>query len=351
MNNFEETAKKAVLAQKKKIIPIPNNIIIGKKHLKTLTNAQFISAFRELQKLIIKIYDDIEKSPFSWGYPDFETTDGYYYRVVDFLFAFVLCGSLEKNALTVNTKEFLSFGCVKRHKKPELMISGFNNNGFVIDGFYRKSTGFKIVCPAKPDIITVLNSYVRGLGENALHWSAREMCKWNFSYRFVEDFSRQKYETVFHTKMDLSSEKLAEIQEWLHEEAAQYGYKINISHPYEKNCIQYINGRKVFLLVGEKEEDDSHTVFSKVILRDVFAKETEKIKKLYTKFPDAFKSNCNLCGGNNGKSYDTKCSMRICYDISGKPHKNCAYKSFFFLNPDLNDIKEILELFMLENKI
>ena len=349
MNNFEEVGKNAALTRKKDILLIPNNVIIGKKYLNVLTNEQFVMIFKKLQKLIIKIYDDIEKSPFSWGYPDFETTEGYYNRVVDFLFAFVLCGSCKKATLTVNTKIFFSFTCIKRHKNPELMISGFEKMGFSIGGFDKKSISFNVEYPADPNIITVLDSYVRGLGEGELHWSAREMCKWNFSYRFVEETSSQKYETVFHSKMDLSSKELSKIQNWLHEEAEKYGYKVDVSHPYEKGCIQYQKGSKVFLLVGEKEIDGKNTVFSKVIFRDVFTKENEKVMKLYGRFPETFKSNCSLCNGS--KQADSKCSMRICYDIEGKPHRNCAYQSFYFLNPTLDDLKEILQLFILENKI
>jgi hypothetical protein len=349
MNNFEETAKKAVSTLKKNILLVPNNVVIGKQHLKILTNEEFVAAFKKLQKLIIKIYEDIEKSPFSWGYPDFETTDGYYNRVVDFLFGFVFCGSYKEETLTINTKAFFAHTCIKRHKKPELMISSFEKMGFAISGFDRKSISFNVKYPADTNIITVLDIYVHGLGEGALHWSAREMCKWNFSYRFVEDTSSQKYENVFHSKMDLSSKELMKIQNWLHEEAEKYGYKVNISHPYEKNCIQYQKGSKSFLLVGEKEVDGVPAIFSKVIFRDAFNENKEKMTVLYDKFPDTFKSNCTLCNGS--KPADGKCSMRICYDIEGKPHRNCAYQSFFFLNPTLNDLKNILQLFIVENKI
>jgi hypothetical protein len=349
MNNFEEAGKLAALARRKAILLIPDNVSIGKMHLKELTNEEFVKVFKKLQKLVIKIYEDIEKSPFSWGYPDFETTEGYYNRVVDFLFAFVFCGSYKKGTLTVNTKSFFAYTCIKRHKKPELMISGFEKLGFAIDGFDKKSTSFNVQYLADPNIITVLDAYVHGLGEDALHWSAKEMCKWNFSYRFVEDDSSQKYENVFYSKMDLSSKELMKIQNWLHEEAEKYEYRIDISHPYEKGCVQYQKGSKIFLLVGEKEIDGVPTIFSKVIFRDAFDKEKEKVMELFSKFPDVFKSNCHLCNGS--KSADSKCSMRICYDIEGKPHRHCAYLSFNFLNPTLNDLKDILELFILENKI
>jgi len=349
MNNFEEIAKEAASSRKKLILLIPDNIKVDPKHLGKLTNEQFISAFRDLQKFIIKLYGEIEKCPFDWGYPDFETTDGYYNRLTDFLFSFVFCGAYNEGTLNVDMKKFAKFSVIKRHKKADSMIKCFNKNGLIIDGYDRKSLSFTVTYPKNPDVIVVLNTYVYALGKNALHWSAREMCMWNFSYRFIEDSSMQKYETVFHTKMDLSSEKIKKIQYWLHEEAEEYGYKINVSHPYEKNCIQYQKGVKSFLLAGEKEIKGVPVIFSKVIFRNVFENNKETILKLNAKFPEVFKSNCTMCNGS--KTKDSKCSMRICYDIEGKQQKNCAYRSFIFYNPKLEDIKIILDLFLLENNI
>ena len=349
MNNFKEIAQKMVLNRKRTILLIPNKTKVKSEYLEELSNEQFVAAFRDLQKIVIKIYEDIEKSPFDWGYPDFEITEGYYHRVTDFLLAFVLCGVCNNGILTINMKPFLKYSSIKRHKKQELMITGFNKIGFLIEGFNKKSLSFTFTYPKNPNIIIVLNEYVHALGENSLHWSAQEMCKWNFSYRFIEDSAMQKYETVFHSKMDLASENLRKIQNWLHEEAEKYGYKIDVSHPYEKNCIQYQKGSKIFLLVGEKEIKNVPAIFSKVIFRNVFANEKEKIMELNNEFPDTFKSNCNLCNGSKQK--DSKCSMRICYDIEEKHYKNCAYKSFYFYNPTIDCVKNIMNLFLIENNI
>lgn len=349
LKRFEASGREAAASRKNTVLFIPDGVQIEPKHLGTLSNDRFVSMFRELQRIVIKAYENIEQSPFEWGYPDYYTTDGYYNRVFDFLYAFVYCADYADGTLTVDKKKFFSFAGVKKHKKPELMIAGFEKTGFHFDGVDKKSTFYSITYPANPHIITVLNAYVRGLGENALHWSAGEMCKWDFSYRFVEDPSAQKFETVFHSKMDLASEELKEIQYWLHDEAEKCGYRINTSHPYEKSCIQYQKGANSFLLVGEKDIDGVSTVFSKVIFRDAFNKENEKIMQLHRKFPNTFKSNCTLCNGS--KPSDSKCSMRICYEIEGKPRRNCAYQSFLFLNPTFNDVVKLLELFKIENKI
>jgi len=350
LKKFEAVGKEAAVNRKKAILLIPDAVKIDPDLFGTLSNSQFVSAFLELQKLIIKAYEDIEKSPFEWGYPNYYATDGYYNRVFDFLYAFVCCGDFSNGKLTVDTKQFFSFTSVKRHKKSELMIAGFERIGFVFDDCDKKSMFFSITYPTNPRIITVLCAYIKSLEENALHWSSAEMMKWSFSYRFVEDASMQKFETVFHSKLDLASEELRKIQYWLHGEAEKYGYQIDVSHPYEKNCIQYKKGSKIFLLVGETDgnhlvnkTDKKPTVFSKIIFRNAFINQKEKITELYNKFPETFKSNCRMCS-------DT-CKMRICYEVEGKPHKNCAYQSFVFQNLTLADVSNLLELFKTENKI
>ena len=346
LDRFEAFGKEAVENRKNAIVPIPDDVKIDPKYLGALSNIQFVSAFRELQELIAKMYEDIKKAPFDWGYPDYYSTDGYYNRVIDFVFAFVFCGTYNDGTLTVDMKKFSTFTSIKRHKKPELMIAGFNKTGLSIDGFDKKSASFTVTYAANSNIIAVMNAYVIELNESLLHWSAWEMAKWSLSYRYIEDLSAQKYEPEFLAKMDLSSNKLREIQYWLYDAAEKYSFKIDKSHPYEKNCIQYKKGSKIFLLVGEKDIDGTATIFSKVIFRDIFERETDKVMVLYRKFPDTFKSNCGLCGG-----IDKKCTMRIFYDIDGKQHRNCAYQSFYFYNPSLDDIKAILHLYIKENKI
>jgi len=45
------------------------------------------------------------------------------------------------------------------------------------------------------------------------------------------------------------------------------------------------------------------------------------------------------------------CTMRIEHNLMGKTQHNCAYQSFRFNDITLDDIKAILELFKIENKI
>jgi hypothetical protein len=53
MNEFTEIARKAVQDRIKVIRLIPGDAVIDPKHLGTLTNEQFVSAFGIMQKLLI----------------------------------------------------------------------------------------------------------------------------------------------------------------------------------------------------------------------------------------------------------------------------------------------------------
>ena len=115
---FEAFAKEAAAHHKKDILLIPDDVKADAKHLGTLLNGQFVSAFRELQEILIRMYESIGKSPYDRGYPDYYTTSGPD-RVIDFLFALVFCGIYHDESLTVDMKKFSVFTSVKRHKKPD----------------------------------------------------------------------------------------------------------------------------------------------------------------------------------------------------------------------------------------
>lgn len=99
LNRFQTSVIEYVINRKKEILLIPADVVVDPKYLGGLTNAQFVSTFKELQKMVIGIYQDVEKSPFVWGYPDYYATDGFFNRVIDFLFAFILCGEYNNETI------------------------------------------------------------------------------------------------------------------------------------------------------------------------------------------------------------------------------------------------------------
>jgi hypothetical protein len=338
---FEQTAKDEIKRRKQDILPIPTDAKIDPRHLGGLTNAQFVAAFGDLQRLVIACYDNIEADPFAWGYPDFYTTTPYT-QVVDTLYALVFCGHYSNGVLTVDATKFFACIGVKGNKKVELLVSGFMKMGLDIESFGKKSTVFTVSYPKNPHMLIVLRAYAGEIDENAQQWK-HKLQRNGLSYRFLEDAAVQMHERVFLAKMDYASEALREIQIWLHAEAAKYGFAIDPDDWEEKGCMLYKKGSKRWLLVGQR---DDGSVFSKTIFRDVHTNNT--MATLYHKFPDTFKSNCGKACGTNVKP---ACTMRIVFDVDGKTHRCCAYHSFIFKNPTLGDVKTIMELFKVENKI
>ena len=341
---FEQTAKDNVNKRKQNILSIPADAKIDPKHLGKLSNEQFIKAFGDLQQLIIACYEDIEKDPFAWGYPDYYITEGYYNRVNNILFAFIFCGEYKNGVLTVDAVRFFARADVKRHKNIEMMISGFERMGFAINSFDKKTKSFTVAYPKNPHIISVLYAYVNEIDDKTLHWSS-ERPRNGFSYRYVECPAMQTHELEFLAEFDYMSPALQEIQLWLHAEAAKYGFTIDPNEAMEKGMMLYKKGSKRFLLVGQPQFYLMHTkeIFIKTIFRNVLTH--GDMPEIYRRFPDTFQSNCRGCQGSN------PCSMRIEFTVDGKPRRCCAYNSFLFKNPTLEDTKLILELFKLENKI
>ncbi|MDR1690122.1 MAG: hypothetical protein LBS21_16190 [Clostridiales bacterium] len=341
---FENTAKEYVRERKQEILPIPADAVISEKCRGEVTNGQFVTAFGELQRFVMACYDEIEQSPFVWGYPDTYPTDGYYNRVIDILFALVFSGKYQNSALEVDGKKFFACAGVKRHKKAELMVSGFEKMGLKFDSFSKNADKFNVTYPKNPLVLHALNAYVSEIDEKKPHWSYGKPRN-GLSYRYAECESAQAHETAFLAEFDYMPPALREIQLWLYAQAAKYGFAIDPDEPKEKGCMLYKKGSKRWLLVGQSQFSwaSSKEIYAKAIFRNMHAH--EDMAKLYGRFPDTFKSNCRRCNGNK------PCTMRIEFTACGMARRCCAYNSFLFENPTLDDVKLILELFKLEYNV
>jgi len=356
---FRDTARQAALLRKKAIVPIPKNVQIDPKHLGKLTNTEFVHAFSTLQKCLVKAYDAVEQHPFQWGYPDFYSTDPHrvYNRVIEVLFAFVSCGVVENNVLVVETKKFNAE--IKLHKKVELVTTGLEGMGFVLDGFDKKSQVFRVSYPDNAHVITVLHKYVSVTYD--VQPQLRVNPRISLSYRFLEDAAVQKYEPEFLAAMDCASETLREIQSWLYEEAAKCGFHIDKSDPMEAcgdafgalrwgiGCLVYkkspTKNAKRFLVVGDFEKDGKKSVFARVIFNNTLHFENEMVKKLRHRFPNAF--SFYYCGCINPCSY----THRTSFNAEGMLYENCSSSGTWFEDISLEDAKEILVLFKVDKKI
>ena len=340
---FEKTAKDFAMKRRNDILPAPSNFKVAEKHLTELTNDAFVRAFEALQQIVKAVYEDIEKHPFQWGYPDF--LKGLYNRVADILFEFVFSGSYCDGVLTVDTKKFFAANYVKRHKKVELMIAGFENFGFLFDGFNKKSESFRVSFPDNPHVITVLNAYANEIDTTMPDWAWGKP-RHSLSYRYIEDPSAQQYESVFHAEMDYASDKFREIQYWLHDEAAKYGFYLD---PKSPKSLQFKKGSKEFFVVAEKVPKGLYGgkgIYAKVSFLKAFETEPDKMKAFCERYSHVFRlEDKGKCCNEN------KCMFRMRFTFEGISYLRCGLKNFIFDDIDLDDVKAILEMFVIENKI
>ena len=348
---FEDTAIKHAMQCKAKFLPLPGDFKVNPLVLHGLSNEQFVAAFKALHQLMKDIYDDIIKSPFEWGYPDFLTTEGYYDRVNDMLLSFFSCGSYKDGCIHVDAVNFFVSKRVKQHKKTELMIHGFKRMGFDIVGYEKKAVEFHVSYPAQPHIISAFCAYVPAAFNMSLPvWSAKNRLGEGFSYRFIEDPAVQEFEPDFHAYTDCFSDEYMEIQRWLRSEAAKYGFYVSPNDVTTKGCLSYTKGSKQFLLVGEK----GGKIWSKTSFIKAFEEAPEQMQKLCDRFPHVFRlEDAGKCCSDKPAHArkDGNCTFSMRFNFNGIDYIRCGLNNFIFNDLSLDDVKAILEMFKIENKI
>lgn len=360
---FIAHAKAAVKNHRKRILPLPAEIEINPEYLHGMDNAVFVETFRELHALVIRAYEDIERDPFAWGYPDYETTDGYYNRVMDVLFAVGLNGVYEDGGVTVDGAAFFASNSVKRHKKLELMVKGFEQMGLRFEGFGKKTGSFRVYYPDHADVTAVLCLYTTLIDTTKADWQWFHLN--SLSHRFIE--KPGKYPALWHYQMDYATDGLREVQEWLFDEAVKYGFAVT---GFNKGCISYTKGSKEFLLVrnGFRPEGTNHfeehgtQIGTKVSFIHAFERDPEGMRKLCDRFPDVFRLDDpgRCCGdkeisphqfADHSEDGGKRCAFVMKFTFDGVTYKRCGLGNFFFTDITLDDVKVILEMFLVENKI
>jgi len=358
-NTFEGEARKAMKTYKDSMVFIPSNTKIDPTHLNGLTNDEFVNAFLFLQEFLYAVYDAIEHgSPFEWGWPNWSNLTWYgiiHNRVIMVLNALVECGDIENNALVVDKYRFIEHSkkrvdeqiICRPHQKTRLLLEGLTRMGLHIEGL--DDTGiphFIVSFPNDPNVITVICSYFKERNDKITNHIRY------FSYRFVEDSASQTHEPLFLAMTDGEPEHLREIYYWLYDKAVRYGFEPTGRE--KMHCYLYKKGTKEWLLLGKgssyHESEFLHSINYSIAAKFGFQKtyytHPEKIEWLKRRFPTAFTSpwgGCHKC-----KAIPEDCKHRVIFD-----HTNyaCIKGYFYFHDPTFDDVKEILELYKIENKI
>jgi len=360
---FEGEARKAMRAYKTDMVLIPDDAVINPAHIGELSNADFVHAFKAMQKFLYAVYDEIERgTPFDWGFPTWSdlTWHGLVQnRVVMLLYTLVSCGHADNNVLIVDKQCFA--GHAKKRldeqlvcrslKKTSLLLDGLSKMGMLIEGYHDANTPFfGVSFPDNPHAVAVICAYFKEPNpKNANHVRY-------FSYRFVEDPLTQSHETFFLVKTDSEPTHVREIYYWLYDEAIKHGF--NPTGEEKMYCYLYKKGTKEWLLVGKgssyHEEEFlhsiNHTLSVKLAFPKIYHTHPEKIEWLKTRFPSSFATRwggCYKCKEKKG-TMET-CKNRVIINPNN-PRMGCVKGYFYFHNPTFDDVKEFVSLYKLENK-
>jgi hypothetical protein len=361
---FEGETRKAMKAYKDSMVFIPVGTKINPVHLNGLSNEEFVSAFKALQDFLYAVYDEIEcSSPFDWGFPSWNDLTWYgliHNRVVMVLNALVECSHAENNVLVVDKQRFTAHAkqrideqvVCRPPKKTKLLLDGLNNMGMHIEGYDDADVPvFGVSFPGNPNVVAVLCSYFKERNPKITNHIRY------FSYRFVQEPATQNYETFFLAKTDGEPKHLREMYYWLYDEAMKYGFAPTGEEKIY--CYLYKKGTKEWLLLGKgssyHEEEFLHSVNHTISLKFAFPKiyhtHPEKIKWLKKRFPSSFATRwggCYKCKEKKGKLETCKHRVMINQD---NPKTGCVKGYFYFHDPTFDDVKEILEMYKLENNI
>ena len=353
-----EKIKEVFANLKARIIPVPDNTPIEPSLLGTLSNDEFVHAFREYQELMMAVYGEIEGDPEKYGFAlspseKFVYTFPHRFRLADFMFYMCFCGVFKDGKLTVDAAGFKEM--MRKHKKINILVDLLTEYGFVFEGYTPESKSFTVSYLDNPNLMYVMHCDVAVRKETGA-WGGNIEGVTSFSYRWVEEAASQKHEKAFLYRMDLSNDVYRELQYWLYEKAKGYGYYVN---PREVDTpgVVYQKGKKSFLYVCDGDWHSKTGTYAKIIFRKGFTSHPDLVVALSERFPGVFEDTeaaCDLCAAFRKEGAwpaDHVCGAQLYYEFEGVQRKNCAHKSFFFRDPGPEDMPLLLEAFVLENDI
>jgi len=336
-NHFDGIARRAIAALKSAIVPIPTDAKIDPQYCGGLTNEQFVAAFGRWQEIMTAIYDAIEQgSPFEWGWPGWRGMglgDFYNHRVMFTLNAMVQSGQLDGDTMIINKKAFFAHDVCKPKEKANLLLKGFADNGFCIDGLHdKKAETFSVSCADNAGVMRIIQSYF-----SRPHYPFSQAAHiFILSYRFVEQ--NQDRDATFLARADCMTKSWREVHYWLYDDAVKHGVWTTAYHPEFADSIVYAkksdSSQRLFILIENN--------FMVCRLKKVFDKHPEKAAELDARFPGIFRWKWNFC---------STCKPECKFVLSHSDGHCCGFSDFRFENVTLDDAKFIFELFKLEHNI
>ncbi|MCL2404547.1 MAG: hypothetical protein FWC92_03250 [Defluviitaleaceae bacterium] len=366
---FEGDAWHAVTKFKQEIVFIPQDAQILPQFLNGLSNDEFVTAFKALQKLAYGIYEGIEQgSPFEWGWPDWRGLGVYginHNRVMRAIES-LSYGELADDTLVMDKKDYFATDHNKPQDRAIMLLKGIAQHGFFIEGLDdKKAAAFTVSCPDSPNVMRVLQAYFRsrpnpeGCTKCTKDCTEQAHC-WQTNYyrhakllshRFVEACESADVhapysmadvgKAEFLARTDYLPESLRQTHYAIYHDACKVGIWTEPFYDMFSNAIVYAKGtwkkhkRLIFW--------DSNAIF--VRFERVFSKHPEKIAELEARFPGIFAQK-EAQGQRRCANCEPTCKHLYMGTVS-----YCDYSEFKFDKLSHDDAIFIYELFKLDNNI
>ena len=319
---FEEPVRKKMGEFKSNIPYIPADTKIHPDVLAQsgLTNEEYVSAFRVLQKKVYDMYEAIEtSSPFEWGFPGggHLTVGGIKYdRILMTLNCLAHYNELEADTLVVCKDSFFMWDWNKMDKTASKnTLKKMATFGFVLDGIDDvKAKIFTMSCPDHPHVMRVIFTLNEKIG-NEIHYNA------------IQDPATLPSPTTFR---GIFTKGIMEYEGITHDD--WYGYSFN--------------GKRIARIRWDNTEKSLRLWLKNVLQDKKFAKEIDALPKaLKSKFkPRNSRKPCPC-----GECYKNERNETVFeYPFEGNHYEMCEQRSFMFKNLDTEHIPVCLRLLELE---
>lgn len=347
--NYVYLCQKHAEERKNKIVKIPVSTKIADEYLCGLDNSDFIKIFSNLQDIAISVYRDMINDPEGYGLKMLPITAGSVNLVSCFgnvLYAFGKFGKLNDTELIINLDSYKRE--VKKHKYNKIQ-SKLQDFGFIIKEFNGKSfekgiTDFSISYPDNPNMITVIKAFseaVKPYIDNATTDKYYIDDIFNlFTYRPLEDKTKQKHETMFLMMTDYYNESVRNILYSFHEKIKYIGFKYESlygSLGYLKN-----GSRRISFGYGSTADNiNMRIIFNNIDkIIDIVKSSSPNIKNPF------YSSSCHFCGGQS--NFEKPCPKRTVHEIDGQTFYNCKMVSFVFNDIQKEDLDVLVKLIKIE---
>ncbi|MCL2285639.1 MAG: helix-turn-helix domain-containing protein [Firmicutes bacterium] len=358
---WADLARQAATDRKQLIVPIPPETKIDPARLERsgLTNQEYVEAFAALQGAIISVYQDIERSPAEWW------NDCNVINVLDCMC--IGASHAEDDVLIVDREHYEMQDRIKERSKGSInqIVKGFSSMGFVFENFEGKTPTFKVRYPDTPNLITVLSEYFTMLPTGCT--KCGDICPGNwhcynawwhnnstFSYRYVEDPAAQAMDRDFLVRVDWLPDEVGKGRYWLHDELTKLGFTFGGGQT-STTGMMYKKGGKMLLVHSGSDKTYqekfhmapgtlNYKLAIKFPIKNIFQTHPKIAEEFMHNFPRVFDvARCKNCWEG--------CRNKATLAAMDKNHVFCGANYFYFCDPILEEAKEILKIWKLENNI